>query len=74
MTWLYNSSCCIHSDGSRWVSGVSTKEKKKPFSLQFISKYPDYRTTQNFDQENIDEFDEFLAIRQYFPYQNFPFR
>ena len=23
--------------------------------------------------ENIDEFDEFLAIRQYFPYQNFPF-
>ena len=27
-------------------------------------------------EENIDEFDEFLAIRdrQYFPYQNFPFR
>ena len=24
--------------------------------------------------ENIDEFDEFLAIRQYFPYQHFPFR
>ena len=24
--------------------------------------------------ENIDEFDKFLAIRQYFPYQNFPFR
>ena len=23
--------------------------------------------------ENIDEFDEFSAIRQYFPYQNFPF-
>ena len=23
--------------------------------------------------ENIDEFDEFPAIRQYFPYQNFPF-
>ena len=25
-------------------------------------------------EENIDEFDEFLAIHQYFPYQNFPFR
>ena len=24
--------------------------------------------------ETIDEFDEFPAIRQYFPYQNFPFR
>ena len=23
--------------------------------------------------ENIDEFDEFPAIRQYFPYQNFSF-
>ena len=23
--------------------------------------------------ENIDEFDEFSAIRQYFPYQKFPF-
>ena len=23
--------------------------------------------------ENIDEFDEFPAIHQYFPYQNFPF-
>ena len=23
--------------------------------------------------ENIDEFDEFPAIRQYFSYQNFPF-
>ena len=23
--------------------------------------------------ENIDEFDKFSAIRQYFPYQNFPF-
>ena len=26
-----------------------------------------------FDGENIDEFDEFPAICQYFPYQNFPF-
>ena len=31
-----------------------------------------YRTVQNFDGGNIDEFDEFSAIRQYFPYQNFP--
>jgi len=26
---------------------------------------------QNFDGENIDEFDKFLSIRQHFPYQNF---
>ena len=32
-----------------------------------------YRTEQNFDGGNIDEFDEFPAIGQYFPYQNFPF-
>ena len=32
-----------------------------------------YRMAQNFDGENIDEFDEFLTIRQYFPYQNFTF-
>ena len=32
-----------------------------------------YRMAQNFDGENIDEFDEFPAIRQYFSYQNFPF-
>ena len=32
-----------------------------------------YRTAQNFDGRNIYEFDEFPAIRQYFPYQNFPF-
>ena len=30
-------------------------------------------TVQNFYGENIDEFDEFLAICQYFPYQNFLF-
>ena len=24
-------------------------------------------------RENIDEFDKFPSIRQYFPYQNFPF-
>ena len=27
---------------------------------------------QNFDGENIDEFDEFLSIPQHFPHQNFP--
>jgi len=27
---------------------------------------------QNFDRENIDEFDEFLSIRQHFNHQNFP--
>ena len=32
-----------------------------------------YRTVQIFDGGNIDEFDKFPAIRQYFPYQNFPF-
>ena len=30
-----------------------------------------YYTVQNFDGENIDEFDEFSAICQYFPYQIF---
>ena len=30
-----------------------------------------YRTVQNFDGENIDEFDEFPAIRQYFPIKIF---
>ena len=38
-----------------------------------LSKYGYYLTAQNFNGENIDEFDEFPAIRQYFPYQNFPF-
>ena len=28
---------------------------------------------RKFFGENIDEFDEFPAIRQYFPYQKFPF-
>ena len=28
---------------------------------------------QNLDSGNIDEFDEFPVIHQYFPYQNFPF-
>ena len=32
-----------------------------------------YRMAQNFDGENIDEFDEFSTICQYFPYQNFTF-
>ena len=35
--------------------------------------YQNYRTAQILTGENIDEFDEFPAIRQYFPYQNFPF-
>ena len=30
-----------------------------------------YHTMQNFDRGNIDEFYEFPAIHQYFPYQNF---
>ena len=38
------------------------------FKIQF-----NYYTAQNFDKGNIDEFDEFSAVRQYFPYQNFPF-
>ena len=28
---------------------------------------------KNLTRENIDEFDEFTTIRQYFPYQNFTF-
>ena len=38
-----------------------------------MSEYALYRMAQNFDGENIDEFVEFPAIRQYFPYQNFSF-
>ena len=30
-----------------------------------------FTLAQIFDGKNIDEFDEFPAIRQYFPYQNF---
>ena len=33
-----------------------------------------YHMAQNFDGGKIDKFDEFPAICQYFPYQNFPFR
>ena len=29
-----------------------------------------YSMVQNFDGENIDKFDYFPAIRQYFPYQH----
>ena len=32
-----------------------------------------YCMAQNFDGDNIDKFDEFPAICQYFPYQNFTF-
>ena len=32
-----------------------------------------YRMVQNLTGENIDKFDEFPAIRQYFSYQNFHF-
>ena len=31
-----------------------------------------YRMVQNFDGENIDKVEKFPAIRQYFPYLNFP--
>ena len=41
------------------------------FTLKIYIPYT--RTAQNFDGGNIDEFDKFPAIRQYFPYQNFQF-
>ena len=41
--------------------------------MYHIVQYIAYHTARNFDGENIDEFDEFPAIRQYFPYQNFLF-
>ena len=40
---------------------------------QFEKRSAIYRMVQNFDRRNIDEFDKFSAIRQYFSYQNFPF-
>ena len=44
-------------------------------SQMLLPPYNSYqvRTAQNFDGENIDEFDEFPAIRQYFSNQNFSF-
>ena len=54
------------------------KMHKRPLSTSFLGSDSDdsgfeYCTAQNFDGGNIDKFDEFPAIRQYFPYQNFPF-
>jgi len=39
------------------------------YPMYFLEK--NYRIVQNFDGGNIDKFDEFLSIRQHFPYQNF---
>ena len=44
-----------------------------PTIFIFLSTHAKYHIAQNFDRVNIDEFDEFPAIHQYFPYQNFPF-
>ena len=41
------------------------------FSLQSFVLAIQYRTVQNFDRGNIDKFDEFLTIRQYFPIKIF---
>jgi len=35
------------------------------------NKLNNYRMAQNFDRENIDEFDKSLSICQHFPHQNF---
>ena len=46
------------------------------FSISFITQCTKHLSTVQhkiLTGENIDEFDEFLAICQYFPYQNFPF-
>ena len=41
--------------------------------MAFLKSGHKYRMAQNFDGGNIDEFDKFPAIRQYFPYQIFTF-
>ena len=41
------------------------------YILQALTLITSYRTVQNFDGENIDKFNKFPAIRQYFPYQTF---
>ena len=41
-----------------------------PLLRAYITHLTIYRTAQNFDG---GKFDEFPAIRQYFPYQNFLF-
>ena len=41
--------------------------------VDFPSRYHNTVRRKFLTGENIDEFDEFPAIRQYFPYRNFPF-
>ena len=53
------------------MSGQTTSQTTDVYTL--IASQMCYRTAQIFDGGNIDEFDKFPAIRQYFPYQNFPF-
>jgi len=38
----------------------------------FFSLYAVYRMAQNFDGENIDEFDKFISIHQHLPIKIFP--
>ena len=42
-------------------------------ALRTWNSYYSYCMAQNFDRENIDEFDEFPIIHQCLPYHNFPF-
>ena len=58
------------------VIGNYQKEQNKCLLPNYISRgYITFFTIRRkfLTGENIDEFDEFPAIRQYFSYQNFPF-
>ena len=59
---------CVMSNNTGTISSnFSTVDVKGKSDIH------SYCTAQNFDGGNIDEFDEFPAICQYFHYQNFPF-
>ena len=68
-------SCAGHIQIVLWISGSNGSTGVTHFQQSLPSVYIlQYTVRHEFlTGENIDEFDEFPAIRQYFPYQNFPF-
>ena len=53
-----------------YYSEIHSKNIEIYLSKLYTGKY---HIAQNFNGGNIDEFDEFPTIHQYFPYQNFLF-
>ena len=58
---------------SRTLINLSDDNCSPSWKIHTVVNLWIYRKAQNFDRENIDEFDKFPAICQCFPYQNFPF-